>query len=150
MATTRTAEPASDAEPEVNQPGLGALREAVANRLGRHLPGGGALRRDGGAGLNSALASVPDGMASGLLAGVNPLFGLYACMVGPVAGAIFASTQLMVVVTTSASALAAGQALTGVPGEERANALFVLAWDLTRCTPGAAESGEQRGVDGIL
>jgi SulP family sulfate permease len=114
-------------EPEVNQPGLGRLREAVANRLERQLPSGAALREDGLAGLNSAVSSVPDGMASGLLAGVNPIYGLYACMVGPIAGGIFSSTRLMVVATTSASALAAGQTLSGLPpGHARDNALFVL------------------------
>lgn len=115
-----------DEEPEVDQPGLGELREAVANRLARQLPGGASLREDGIAGLNSALSSVPDGMASGLLAGVNPVYGLYACMVGPVAGSLFASTQLMVIVTTSASALGAGQALLGVPPGVRAQTLFLM------------------------
>lgn len=107
-------------------PGLGELREAVANYARRRSPGKPKLREDGVAGLNSTLSSVPDGMASGLLAGVNPIYGLYACMVGPIAGALLSSTQLMVIVTTSASALGAGQALTSVPAEGRENALFVL------------------------
>src|SRR3712207_1200199 len=72
----------ADAEPEVDQPGLSRLREAVASRV-PDLPGGSSLRDDGLAGLNSAVASVPDGLASGLLAGVNPIYGLYACMAGP-------------------------------------------------------------------
>ena len=71
---------------EVSQPGLGELREAVANHL-RRLPLRGSLRQDAIAGLNSAVSSVPDGMASGILAGVNPIYGLYACMVGPIAAA---------------------------------------------------------------
>jgi SulP family sulfate permease len=79
------------------------------------------------AGLNSAVSSVPDGMASGLLAGVNPIYGLYACMVGPIAGGIFSSTRLMVVATTSASALAVGQALSSLPsGPPRDSALFLM------------------------
>ena len=64
----------SDVEPEVNQPGLRELREAVANHLAR-LPSRASLREDGIAGLNSAVSSVPDGMASGILVGVNPIFG---------------------------------------------------------------------------
>jgi SulP family sulfate permease len=119
-------EAASDAEPEVNQPGLSELREAVANRLRKRLPSRARLGQDGLAGLNSALSSVPDGMASGVLAGVNPVYGLYACMVGPIAGSLFSSTQLMVIVTTSASALGAGQALAGLTSEARENALFLL------------------------
>jgi sulfate permease, SulP family len=114
-----------EALPEIDQPGLKELREAVASAE-RHLPEGRTVRDDAVAGLNSAVSSVPDGMASGLLAGVNPIYGLYACMIGPVAGSIFSSTRLMVVTTTSASALAAGQALVDVPGDERPDQLFLL------------------------
>ena len=32
------------------------------------------------AGLSSAISSVPDGMASAVLIGVNPVYGLYACL----------------------------------------------------------------------
>ena len=121
METTQT----SDVEPEVNQPGLRELREAVANHL-RRLPLRGSRRQDAIAGLNSAISSVPDGMASGILAGVNPLYGLYACMAGPIAGGIFSSTQLMIIATTSAASLSAGQALGGLQAEARDNALFVM------------------------
>jgi SulP family sulfate permease len=121
METTQT----SDVEPEVNQPGLRELREAVANHL-RRLPLRGSRRQDAIAGLNSAISSVPDGMASGILAGVNPIYGLYACMVGPIAGGIFSSSKLMIVATTSAASLSAGQALGGLQAEARDNALFVM------------------------
>lgn len=120
--TTKT----SDAEPEVNQPGLRELREAVANHLERRFPRPSSLREDGIAGLNSAVSSVPDGMASGILVGVNPIYGLYACMVGPIAGGIFSSTRLMVIATTSAASLSAGQALGGLQSEARDNALFLM------------------------
>ena len=50
---------------DIDQPGLSKLREAVVNRLPRR----GTLRDDAVAGLNAAIASVPDGMASGLPAG---------------------------------------------------------------------------------
>lgn len=127
QASEETSGGATDVEPEVDQPGLAELREAVANHLAQRLPSGATLRQDGLAGLNSAVSSMPDGMASGLLAGVNPIYGLYACMVGPIVGGVFSSTKLMVVVTTSASALAAGQALSALPpGPTRDNALFIL------------------------
>ncbi|HEX7771309.1 MAG TPA: SulP family inorganic anion transporter [Pyrinomonadaceae bacterium] len=115
-----------EVETEVNQPGLGPLREAVANRAARRLPSGASLRDDGIAGLNSAVSSVPDGMASGILAGVNPIYGLYACMVGPIAGGIVSSTRLMIIATTSAASLSAGQALGGLQGEARDSALFIM------------------------
>ena len=120
-------EAAFDATPdEVNQPGLSPLREAVQNHLKRGLPGRRTIRRDGIAGLNSAVSSVPDGMASGILVGVNPIYGLYACMVAPIAGGLFSSTQLMIVATTSAASLSAGQALGALSGQSRDNALFLM------------------------
>jgi sulfate permease, SulP family len=112
-------------EPEIDQPELSELREAVLNYFPKRPPGT-SIRRDGLAGLTAALANVPDGMASGLLAGVNPIYGLYACMAGPIAAGLFASSQLMIVTTTSAAALMAGQALVEVPLEERDAALFTM------------------------
>ena len=44
------------------------------------------LRQDSVAG-SCRRQSVPDGLATGLLAGVNPLAGLYAYLVGTIAGA---------------------------------------------------------------
>ena len=122
---TQPADSAADADPEVDQPGLSGLREAVASRLPSP-PRRSTLGDDALAGLNSAVASVPDGLASGVLAGVNPIYGLYACMAGPIAGGIVSSTQLLIVATTSASSLAAGQALGGLSSPARDNALFVM------------------------
>ena len=139
---------ASDAEPEVNQPGLRELREAVANHLGRRLPSRASLREDGMAGLNSAISSVPDGMASGILVGVNPIYGLYSCMVGPIAGGIFSSTRLMVIATTSAASLSAGQALGGLQAEARDNALFLMVVLIGALT-GFVRSGADGTVDAL-
>jgi SulP family sulfate permease len=65
-------------------------------------------------------------MASSVLTGVNPVHGLYASIFGPVGGGLTQSTKLMVITTTSASALAAGSAISAVPEESRPNALFML------------------------
>lgn len=115
-----------DDEAEANLPGLGGLREAVLDRTIRRLPGASTLRRDGTAGLTVAISSVPDGMASGVLAGVNPIYGLYASAVGPVVGGLLAGTTLLVITNTSATALVAGEALLGLSGEDRDAALFLL------------------------
>jgi SulP family sulfate permease len=115
----------SGAGSEANQPGLSALREAVANYAEHQLPSRGKLRRDGIAGLNLALINVPDGLASGLLAGVNPINGLYASITGPFEGGMFSSTRLMVTITTSTASLSAGQVLAGIPSEARDHALFL-------------------------
>ncbi|TKK76204.1 SulP family inorganic anion transporter [Kribbella jiaozuonensis] len=84
------------------------------------------LRADVIAGLPGAISSVPNGMASAALIGVNPIHGLYASFAGPVAGGLATSSQLMVVTTTTAGALAAGSALEGVDAADRPQALLLL------------------------
>lgn len=116
----------SDTETQVNQPGLAELRETVANYARLRLPGPGKLRDDAVAGLGVAVANVPDGMANGILVGVNPIFGLYATLFGPLAGGLVSSTQLMVITTTAAASLTAGQALGALSGEARVKALMVM------------------------
>ncbi len=84
------------------------------------------LRQDAVAGIPGAIGSVPDGMASAVLVGVNPIHGLYASFAGPIVGGLSASTRLMVITTTTAAALAAGSALHGVKGADRTEALILL------------------------
>ncbi len=84
------------------------------------------LKQDMVAGVPGAISSVPDGMAAGVLAGVNPVHGLYASIFGPVGGGLTSSSKLMVITTTSAAALAAGSAVAGVPADRRSEALFLL------------------------
>src|ERR671929_796535 len=118
--------PPSDAEPEVNQPGLGQVREAVVNAARKRLPGPPSLRQDGLAGLNSAISNVPDGMANGVIVGVNPVYGLYATMLGPGVGGLVSSTQLMMITTTAAASLSTSQALGGLQDAARASTLFLM------------------------
>lgn len=100
---------------------------AMVGRWWRRLrPGPGELRHDAVAGLTGAVARAPDGMASGVLAGVNPVYGLYASFAGPIAGGLATSTRLMVVTTTSAAALTAGSTLQDVDTADRPEALFLL------------------------
>ncbi|TCI97625.1 SulP family inorganic anion transporter [Aeromicrobium sp. IC_218] len=84
------------------------------------------LRADALAGLPQAISTVPDGMASAVLVGVNPAYGLYAGFAGPIGGGLTTSTKLMVVTTTTAAALAAGSALDGLSAPERDSALVLL------------------------
>ncbi|MDA0160409.1 SulP family inorganic anion transporter [Solirubrobacter ginsenosidimutans] len=89
-------------------------------------PEPGTLRSDAIAGVPGAVGSVPDGMASAVLVGVNPVYGLYASFAGPIAGGLTASTRLMVITTTTAAALAAGSAVDGFDAAKRPDALFML------------------------
>jgi SulP family sulfate permease len=84
------------------------------------------LASDITAGLTTALVTIPDGMASAVLAGVNPVHGLYALMAGTPVAALTLSSQLMYVANTGALAVAVGSALTGYTGAELVAALIVL------------------------
>jgi len=85
-----------------------------------------ALRADALAGLINAVVSVPDGLASAALAGVNPVYGLYTSIAAPLTGSLVVSAQLMQIATTSASALAAGQAVESYSPGQRGEAMFLL------------------------
>lgn len=119
--------PSAESGAEVPLPGMKELREAVANAR-RRLPRGPSLRHDGLAGLSLAVANVPDGMANGVLVGVNPLYGLYATMMGPLVGGLLSSTKLMVITTTAAASLTAGQSLLHAGGADRSSALFAMVF----------------------
>ncbi len=73
------------------------------------------LREDAVAGLVLGVQSVPDGLATGLLAGVNPLAGLYAYMVGTFTGALITSSSFMAIQGTGAMAMI----VTDIPGVHR-------------------------------
>jgi SulP family sulfate permease len=84
------------------------------------------LRADLVAALPGAISRVPDGMAAAVLAGVNPVQGLYASFAGPIVGGLSSNTRMMVISTTSAAALAAGSALQNVPPDQRPAAIPLL------------------------
>lgn len=79
------------------------LRERV--RLPRHLFDRRAARRDAAAGAVLGIESVPDGLASGLLAGVNPVAGLYGYLFGLAGGALFTGSAAMAIQGTGAMAI---------------------------------------------
>jgi SulP family sulfate permease len=87
---------------------------------------GRSFSRDLLAGLTVAAAQVGNAMAYTLLAGVPPVHGLYATMVGTPVAALTAGSQRMAVVPTAALCLAAGGALTTLPPERRLSGLLAL------------------------
>ena len=85
-----------------------------------------AARDDAMAGLVLGIESVPDGLASGLLAGVNPVAGLYAYLFGVAGGALFTSTAFMAVQGTGAMAIIVADV--GLDDrDDPARALFTLS-----------------------
>ncbi|RVW08517.1 SulP family inorganic anion transporter [Prescottella agglutinans] len=99
---------------------------AVGSWVRSRLPERGSFKNDLVAGIPGAISSVPDGMASGVLAGINPVHGLYASFAGPLFGGLQTSTKLMVITTTSAAALAAGSAVADLPEADRSGAVVLL------------------------
>jgi SulP family sulfate permease len=71
--------------------------------------------------------SVPDGLAAGLLAGVNPLAGLYAYLFGTVGGSLFTSSAFMAVQATGAMAIVIADVPAVHSGDDQARALFTLS-----------------------
>ena len=77
------------------------------------------------AGLTLGIESIPDAMASALLAAVNPIHGVYAVMLATPVGALFASSVFMRVQTTSAMSLIVAS-VPQVKGEDGVGALLAL------------------------
>src|SRR6187397_170825 len=84
------------------------------------------FREDLGAGVVKAIDSVTGGMANALLAGVNPMYGLYTVLAATPVGALFSSSVFMNIDSTGALSAAAGSFLLVVPTEDRPAALAVL------------------------
>ena len=85
------------------------------------------LREDAVAGLVLGVQSVPDGLATGLLAGVSPLSGLYAYMVGTITGALFTSSSFMAIQGTGAMAMIVADVPAVHDAGDPAGALFTLS-----------------------
>jgi SulP family sulfate permease len=85
------------------------------------------LARDLLAGLTVGVSQVGNTMAFMILAGVPPVHGLRAVMVGTSSGALVSSSQRMTIVPTAALSLTAGVALAGLPAAQRPAGMLVLA-----------------------
>ncbi len=79
------------------------------------------------AGLTTAVSSIPDSMASALLAGINPLTGLYTMIIATPIGALFTSSEMMHISTTSALSLAVASSLVGMSPDMKLQAVYMLA-----------------------
>jgi SulP family sulfate permease len=112
--------------PEETPDPFAARVAALVGAARGQLPEPTTARREVIPALSAAVGGVPDGMAGAVLAGVNPAYGLYAAMIGPFVGGLLAGSQLMRVTCTSASALAAGQAIAPYAADQRDGALFLL------------------------
>ena len=85
------------------------------------------LRDDAVAGIVLGVASVPDGLATGLLAGVNPIAGLNAYLVGTPVGALATSSSFMAIQGTGAMAMIVADVPAVHAAADPARALFTLS-----------------------
>ncbi len=77
-------------------------------------------------GLIMAIVTVPGAVANGVLAGVNPVYGLYSMIAGTTIAALFTSSVIMNVDSTSATAIATGETVGGLGAEQQLQYLVVL------------------------
>ena len=96
---------------------MGRKKPAVLAHLGQDISAGAVL----------GVESVPDGLATGLLAGVNPLAGLNAYMVGTVAGALATSSAFMAVQGTGTMAIVVADVDAVHNASDPARALYTLS-----------------------
>lgn len=85
------------------------------------------IGEDLSAGLVLGIESIPDGMASGLLAAVNPIYGVYGYMTGVFTGAFFTSSVFMSVQATGAMALVVASVPQISNAQDPNTMLFALA-----------------------
>ena len=85
------------------------------------------MKDDAVAGVVLGVESIPDGLAQGLVAGVNPIFGLYGYLYGMVGAALFTSSVYMTVQATGAMSLVVADVGAVHTGEDPDRALFTLA-----------------------
>jgi sulfate permease, SulP family len=77
------------------------------------------------AGITSALSYIPQGMGYAVVAGVNPVYGLYTGVFAPVLGAFLAGSSLMVITVTNELAVPTAGILAS-RGERSIRTLFTL------------------------
>ncbi len=85
------------------------------------------LREDAQAGVVLGVQSVPDGLATGLLAGLSPLNGLYGYLIGTLVGAAVTSSAFMVVQGTGAMAMIIADVPVLHSMDDQASAVATLA-----------------------
>ncbi len=101
------------------------------------------MRADLIAGVVLGVESVPDGLAAGLLAGVNPLAGLYSYLYGMVGAAFFTSSTFLAVQSTGSMALVVNDAqLSTQPDPQRALATLTILTGALLVVAGLAGVGK--------
>jgi SulP family sulfate permease len=100
------------------------------------------LGKDAVAGLILGIEGVPDGLAAGVLAGVNPLAGLYGYLFGMAGAAVLTGSALMAVQATSAMALVVSDAgLQSAPDPDRSLSTLAMMTGIVMAVAGLVRAG---------
>jgi len=78
------------------------------------------------ASLINSVSNVPDALATSIMAGVNPIHGLYATITGPSVAGFIQSSELMIVGVTVAAAMLAKGVTENLPDEAKLPSLFLI------------------------
>jgi SulP family sulfate permease len=84
------------------------------------------LMADAVAGMVMAIVTVPGALANGLLAGVNPVYGVYSVIAGTTVAAVFTGSVIMNVDSTSATSLATNDFVGNIASGDQLGYLVVL------------------------
>lgn len=85
------------------------------------------LVHDAVAGLTGAVAGAPQAMGFAILAGVSPLYGLYAAFITTIATTLFSSSGLLTFAPTNALALVIASTLINYPAAQHLDVLLLLS-----------------------
>ncbi|HEY8401223.1 MAG TPA: SulP family inorganic anion transporter [Cytophagaceae bacterium] len=86
------------------------------------------LPGDAIAAVTGGVSAIPDGMACGIMAGLDPIQGIYSTIFGHLVGSWTTSAVYMSVTTTSALALATGSALYNIPPEDKLSVVTLITF----------------------
>ena len=78
------------------------------------------------AGLTGAVAGAPQAMGFAILAGINPIYGLYSAIAATIVGGLVASSSFMTIAPTNALSLVVGSVLLTTPEATQPAHLFTL------------------------
>lgn len=78
------------------------------------------------AGLTGAIAGAPQAMGFAIIAGISPLYGLYAAFISTIVGSILASSSRLTIAPTNALAIVVFSTLAPFPESTHIDRLFVL------------------------
>src|SRR5690625_7709400 len=99
------------------------MRYRLARHLRRLFRSAKDLKADLASGSIGGIAAIPDSFASSVMAGVNPIHGIYASIVGRIAEGRTTASSMMCVTNTSAISITLAHTMAGSKDEHQSSAI---------------------------